>query len=79
MNDDRKVVPIIGEHQEGGKPIPLVETPTDIRNAAGRIFARAELIRRTLTAPATPPAMRARAKDELVKISQEALALWSLV
>jgi hypothetical protein len=79
MNDERKVVPIIGEHHEGDKAVPLTTTATDVRSAAQALFAKAETIRRVLSAPACHDAMRARAKDDLVKLSKDALALWSIV
>lgn len=76
---DRKVVPIIGEYQEGDHMPDLVTNPLDVRRAAQSIKSRTETICRVLGSAAAMPAVRAKAKDDLVQLSKEALALWSIV
>jgi hypothetical protein len=76
---DRKVVPIIGEYQEGDHMPDLTTNPLEVRQAAQSLKSRMETISRVLGSPAAMPAVRMKAKDELVKLSREALALWSIV
>lgn len=68
------VVPIKGE------PLPQqVTIPADISRKCAALSARMNGIARVLERPSAMPAMKAKAKDDLVKLSQEALTLWSLV
>jgi hypothetical protein len=68
------VVPIVSD------PLPQqVDIPPDVRRATQALTARMDRIQRVLTSPSALPRVKARAKDELVALSREALALWSLV
>lgn len=58
---------------------PLSDNPLDVRQKADALKPRVESIRRVLAQPAALPESRRRAKDELVALSREALALWSLI
>lgn len=58
---------------------PLQENPPGVRQAAASLKGKMERIVRVLNAPSAHPAVRASAKDDLVALSKEALALWSLV
>ena len=61
-------------------PLPQHETiPNEVRERAGALHSRMDRIRRVLTAASALPATRAQAKDDLVVLSKEALALWSIV
>lgn len=62
------------------EPIPQhVTIPSDVREKAGALVSRMDRIRRVLTSASAMPAMKAQAKDDLVVLSKEALALWGLV
>lgn len=64
------------------KPEPLpqqVSIPTDVSRRCAGLSARMSQIARVLEKPSALPATKAKAKDDLVKLSQEALALWSIV
>lgn len=61
-------------------PLPAhADNPTDVRASSASLKARANSIASALGAPSALPATRARAKDELIALSREALALWSLI
>lgn len=61
-------------------PLPQHETiPNDVRERAGALVSRMERIRRVLTATSCLPERRREAKDELVSLSKEALALWAIL
>lgn len=53
-----------------------VDNPLGVRQGADAVKARAEAIRRVLSAPCALPDARARAKDDLVALAREALDLW---
>lgn len=55
------------------------DNPLDVRQGAEALKSKAESIRRVLGQPGALPESRRRAKDELVALSREALALWSLI
>lgn len=57
----------------------LQTIPDDVRQRSASLKGRMDRVARILSAPAAHPAMRATAKDELVMLSKEALALWSVV
>lgn len=60
-------------------PLPQhVSIPNDISRRCAALSARMRVIAGILERPSAMPAMKAKAKDELVKLSQEALMLWSL-
>lgn len=62
------------------EPLQRQETiPEDVRQSAAAIKASAERVFRVLGSPAALPAVKAAAKDELVRLSREALALWSVI
>ena len=63
----------------GTETIPLETIPLDVRNAAGSLKGKMERISRILSSPAAHPNVVRTAKDELVALSKEALALWSLI
>lgn len=61
-------------------PLPQhADIPPDVREKAGALASRMNRIQQVLTKPSALPAMKAGAKDELVVLSKEALALWSLI
>ncbi len=61
-------------------PLPAhADNPTDVRQGVENLKAQVEAIRRVLGGPAALPEARRRAKDQLVALSKDALALWSLV
>lgn len=61
-------------------PIPdHVDNPLDVRQASASLTSRVDRVKRVLGQPAALPEARRRAKDELVALSREALALWGLV
>lgn len=61
-------------------PLPAhVDNASDVRQAANSLKSLSDRIHRTLGAPAALPGTRARAKDDLIALSREALALWSIV
>ena len=65
---------------EEREPLPQhVDNPLDVRSATQALGARYDRIRRVLAANSALPEARRRAKDELVALSRECLALWSLV
>lgn len=62
------------------EPLPQQETiPNDVRQKADALAARMTRIRGVLTSASCLPERRREAKDELVTLSKEALALWSLL
>lgn len=62
------------------KPLPAhVTNPMDVREKAQALSARLGRINRVLASPAALPERRTEAKDELVVLSKDALALWSLL
>lgn len=63
----------------GNERTPLETIPLDVRQAAGALKAKAERINRILSSPAAHPDVVRTAKDELVALSKEARALWSLI
>lgn len=61
-------------------PIPEhADNPLDVRQQVASIKAKAGEIARVLGQPSALPAARARAKDELVALSKDALSLWGIV
>lgn len=56
----------------------LVTIPDEVRQQAAALKTMVDRIHRTLNSPAAHPAVRARAKDELVGASRAALTLWSI-
>lgn len=65
---------------EAKEPLPVhMDNPIDVRQGAESLRGRVESIRRVLGQPAALPEARRRAKDELVALSREALALWGLI
>lgn len=61
-------------------PLPQHETiPADVRTRATDLKACMERINRVLSAPSCLPERRREAKDGLVTLSKNALALWSLL
>lgn len=61
-------------------PLPQHETiPSDVREKAGSLTSRMGRINRVLSAPSALPETKRQAKDDLVVLSKEALALWSLI
>jgi hypothetical protein len=65
---------------EDDNRLPQHETiPLDVRQRVSGLVAAAERIRKVLTAPSALPEVRARAKDELLALSKEAAAIWSIV
>ncbi len=61
-------------------PLPAhIDNALDVRQATASIRGKVEAIARVLGAPAALPEARRRAKDDLVALSREALALWGLV
>lgn len=74
MSDHIKAVPA------ASTPLPAhVDNPTDVRQGVENLRAQVEAIRRVLGQPCALPESRRRAKDQLVDLSKDALALWSLV
>lgn len=62
------------------KPLPDHETiPLDIREKTQALATRMGRINRVLTGNAALPEMRRQAKDELVALAKDALALWEYV
>lgn len=59
--------------------VALADNPADIRQAAAGLKSRIEAIHRILNGPAAHPALRVKAKDDLVVLSREALSLWALL
>lgn len=78
MDDERAphLRPVINE---SAGLVALADNPADIRQQVSAIKSRADAIARILGGPSAHPAVRARAKDDLVTLSKDALALWSLV
>lgn len=78
MDDERAphLRPVITEQQGLA---PLAENPADVRQQAAALKSRMDAIVRTLGSPACHPAVKAKAKDDLVALSKDALALWSIV
>ena len=74
MTDHLKAVP------QPSTPLPAhVDNATDVRQGVESLRAQVEAIRRVLGQPCALPEARRRAKDQLVALSKDALALWSLV
>lgn len=75
MVDQSHLRPVV----TGTETIPLETIPLDVRNATGSLKGKMERINRVLSSPAAHPSVIRTAKDELVALSKEALALWSLI
>lgn len=62
------------------EPLPQhVDNALDVRQMAQSLKSRMDVVSRALGTPSALPEARQRAKDELIAVSKEALALWSLI